>query len=599
MNYDRYLNEINNILNKYYPVEDVSVLSDEDKKRYEQLVGYIKNSSNRAIKGKLDYIIDVAMAKFPKIEDCIYEEYYISEYYRGLGVSIAKNAIDVCFYDFQTNNFGQLKKSMKVVNEAYEMLRQVGESYVSDVNKYMLDRAQEFFNFSLNDASQIDINILMDFLISTKMSKLRDEIAKLDKDSIILENDERKNELQDELEYIEKQYYGSDTCKTDRFQKEGKNYKELYTVVRGYAESCNYGNENRDFYKERLKEADVRLKYLIDKLHLLKSNNIHDYRISKIEEEINNIGELESGLLSSIARIDGKLDNLVAGASNYLYSSRYLDFLKDNAENSINELNLSITSDYKYINYLDEIGDNRKLSAINKSNLKATKRDIREKKLKKEQEMKKIEKIDFCREYTKEVIDGLSEEQQADLNEWKLVFSVWFGQLDNIFSDFTRNPDILNQIKKGTFNYTKEDVRKKLIEKTKREILRPQYLNEAKKNGKLNLEQQQEANRKLWQDYYEKVDSLELSDIDKYEINNDIEFMFFIYGQYLKLIEEFKEWAKNNTVSINFDTFLRSLQKEDIKKYQEEVLKNAEQAVNIEETSKSSITDFKSNSNSL
>ena len=75
--------------------------------------------------------------------------------------------------------------------------------------------------------------------------------------------------------------------------------------------------------------------------------------------------------------------------------------------------------------------------------------------------------------------------------------------------------------------------------------------------------------------------------------------MFSIYGEYLKLIEEFKEWAKNNTVSINFDTFLRSFQKEDIKKYQEEVLKNAEQTVNLEEASKFDITDVKSNGNSL
>ena len=596
MNYDKALDEVKDILNKYFPVEDISVLSDEDKRRYEQLVAYINNSGNRVIKEKLDYIINVVMAKFPKIEDCFYEEvYYIRKYYRGLVVSIAKNAIDVCFYDFQTNNFGQLKKSMKVVNEAYKMLREVGEPYVSDVNKYMVDKAQELFNFSLNDASQIDINILMDFLISTKMSKLKADIEELDSNSLILENDERKHELQDELEYIEKQYYGSDTYKMIRFEKEGKDYKELYAEVISDAEN-HHDNKNREFCKERLKDTDVRLKYLIDKLYLLKSNNIHDYRISKIEEEINNIGELENGLLSSIAMIDGKLDNLVAEASNYLYSSRYLDFLKDNAENSINELNLSITGDSRYINYLDEIGDNRKLSAINKSNLKAAKRDIREKELKKEQEKQKIEKIDFYRKYTKEVMEGLSDQQQDDLHEWKLVFSVWFGQLDNIFSDYTNNPDILNQIKKGTFNYTKEEVRKKLMKKTKEEILRPQYLNEAKKNRKIN---RQEDNRKLWQDYYEKVENLELSDIDKYNINYDVDFMFSIYGEYLKLIEEFKEWAKNNTVSIDFDTFLRSFQKEDIKKYQEEVLKNAEQAVNLEEASKSNITDVKSNGNSL
>lgn len=111
MNYDKALDEAKDILNKYFPVKDISVLSDEDKIRYEQLVAYINNSGNRVIKEKLDYIINVVMAKFPKIEDCFYEEvYYIRKYYRGLVVSIAKNAIDVCFYDFQTNNFGQLKK---------------------------------------------------------------------------------------------------------------------------------------------------------------------------------------------------------------------------------------------------------------------------------------------------------------------------------------------------------------------------------------------------------------------------------------------------------------------------------------------------------
>src|SRR5699024_9201851 len=85
-----------------------------------------------------------------------------------------------------------------------------------------------------------------------------------------------------------------------------------------------------------------------------------------------------------------------------------------------------------------------------------TREKIRKNEAEIEQENKKIEKIDFCRNYTKEVTEGLSDKQQDDLNEWKLVFSVWFGQLDNIFSDFTRNPHILNQIKKGTFNYTKE-----------------------------------------------------------------------------------------------------------------------------------------------
>ena len=595
MNYDRYLNEINNILNKYYPVEDVNVLSDEDKKRYNQLVAYINNNGDYKAKTKLSYIIRVTKGQFPEIHD----EYYYYEV-----ITTAKNAIDVCFNALQTNNFEQLNKSMDIINGAYKRLNTAvfapgKKTDVDDVNEYMVNKANEMFNLSLSDYSQIDINNLMEFLVSSKMSKLRDEIAKLDKDSIILENDERKHELQDELEYIEKQYYGSDTCKTDRFQKEGKNYKELYTEVRGYAESYNYGNENRDFYKERLKEADVRLKYLIDKLHLLKSNNINDYRILKIDEEINNIGELEKSLLSSIARIDGKLDILVAGASNYLYSSRYLDYLKEKAENRIDTLKSRMASENRFINDINERKEKKIHSSRDRHDFYIARDEIRKDEAEIEQENKKIEKIDFCRNYTKEVTEGLSDKQQDDLNEWKLVFSVWFGQLDNIFSDFTRNPDILNQIKKGTFNYTKEDVRKKLIEKTKREILRPQYLNEAKKNEKLNLEQQQEANRKLWQDYYEKVDSLELSDIDKYEINNDIDFMFSIYGQYLKLIEEFKEWAKNNTVSINFDTFLRSLQKEDIKKYQEEVLKNAEQAVNIEETSKSSITDFKSNSNSL
>ena len=32
MNYDKALDEVKDILNKYFPVEDISVLSDEDKK---------------------------------------------------------------------------------------------------------------------------------------------------------------------------------------------------------------------------------------------------------------------------------------------------------------------------------------------------------------------------------------------------------------------------------------------------------------------------------------------------------------------------------------------------------------------------------------
>lgn len=594
MNYDKALDEAKDILNKYFPVEDISVLSDEDKRRYEQLVAYINNSGNRVIKEKLDYIINVVMAKFPKIEDCFYEEvYYIRKYYRGLVVSIAKNAIDVCFYDFQTNNFGQLKKSMKVVNEAYKMLREVGEPYVSDVNKYMVDKAQELFNFSLNDASQIDINILMDFLISTKMSKLKADIEELDSNSLILENEERKYEFQNELEYIEGQYYGSDTCKMIRFQKEGKSYKELFDEERRYRESHNEKISN--FYKEKLKDTDVRLKYLIEKLNLLKSNNIYDYRISQIEKEINNIGELEKSFLSSIALIEGKLDYLVSEATNNLYSSRYLDYLKDNAENEIDILKSRVASDTRVINDINEKREKGTHSSRDRHDFYITREKIRKNEAEIEQKNEESKKIDFYREYTKEITEGLSEQQQADLNEWKYAFSVWFGQLDNIFSDYTNNPDILNQIKKGTFNYTKEEVKETLMKKTKEKIIREQKLNEIKKNGKMNIED----NRKIWQDYFKQVDNFELSDIDKYEINNDVDYMFSIYNQYLKLIGEFKEWSKNNTVSIDFDTFLRSFQKENIKKYQDEVLKNAEQAVNLEDASKSIITDVKSNGNSL
>lgn len=596
MNYDKALDEVKDILNKYFPVEDISVLSDEDKRRYEQLVAYINNSGDYEAKIKLSRIIGMTKGQFPEFPFYSEDENY---YYKKV-ISIAENAVDVCFNAFQTNNIEQVNKCIDIINDAYKHLniREVyspnGKTYVDYVNEYIVNKANELFNLNLSDYSQIDINNLMEFLVSSKMSKLRDEIARLDKVSIILENDERKHELQDELEYIEKQYYGSDTYKMIRFEKEGKDYKELYAEVISDAEN-HHGNKNREFCKERLKDTDVRLKYLIDKLYLLKSNNIHDYRISKIEEEINNIGELENGLLSSIAMIDGKLDNLVAEASNYLYSSRYLDYLKENAENRIDTLKSRIASENRLINDINERKEKKIHSSRDRHDFYITREKIRKNEAEIEQKNEESKKIDFYREYTKEITEGLSEQQQADLNEWKHAFSVWFGQLDNIFSDYTNNPDILNQIKKGTFNYTKEEVKETLMKKTKEKIIREQKLNEIKKNGKMNIED----NRKIWQDYFKQVDNFELSDIDKYEINNDVDYMFSIYNQYLKLIGEFKEWSKNNTVSIDFDTFLRSFQKENIKKYQDEVLKNAEQAVNLEDASKSIITDVKSNGNSL
>lgn len=519
MNYEQVFDEIEKILNNYYPIYDFEKLSDQDSKRYKELTEIIKQSDNIEIKRRLDglqMVMSGSLSEIDKFDSDIAKNDCRVVYNQ------AKKAVDMCIFALNNDNITQLKMCITIYQKALHNLDSAwgAGNYPEQLKQYISNKAEQISRKNLGYITT-DFKSMIDVIVNHKMRELNKEITKMSHDIKIFDNEKKKKYLQERLEQMEFQYFGTEKYKKQRENTEGKSSKELFIICKDIINDKSISNEE---FSNIMLLIENRWSYLSKKLEIFKKNNIADDRVQELTEELVDIESLETEFLRAKYLQDGKIK---LEQSSNVYGPHHIKSLEvklKGIEKTINGINNSIQHEQDIINGNDSF--RRTNGVFNATDLANTKKDKGN--LQDKLDLYELEKesLNIILQKNDEIINGLTNKQLEDLNEWKNVFMGWFDVLSSTFDVEFKNDKIPNQIKSGQISVANL---KEILEKK----------------------------------------SSNLSEFDKVEFEEEVEYKCSVYDNYKKIIEEFDKWSKANTATVDLAYLFNELEEE-----QKEIISN-------------------------
>ena len=220
MDYEQILNDIEKILNNYYPIIDLEFLNDEDKKKYYELTNIINQSNDIELKRRLDKLKTIMSGHINKIDKF---DDYIAKNDCRIVYNQAKKAVDMCIFALNNNNIKQLNECVAIYQDCLSNLDNSLDynNYSEQLRNYISNKAEQISRKSLGYITK-DFKSMIDVIINHKLRELNKEIYKMENDIKRVDNEINKKYIQEQLEKMELQYFGTEKYKQQRENNEGK-----------------------------------------------------------------------------------------------------------------------------------------------------------------------------------------------------------------------------------------------------------------------------------------------------------------------------------------------------------------------------------------
>lgn len=225
MDFDQYLSKIENILKKYYPIEDFNqisrILDPEDLQEYNKLTQALETSFDG--KRELESFQSLMGGKFPYIikkeEQTPYNGYYDDsddlKWKSSTTIKTAKKAVDMCLYALEKGNLLQATKCLDIIEKCQDNFKNKdgsynygGEGYDEKIIAYIREKTNDFSLNKLNyTQAEDDLTWLVGDMIDKKIENIQQEISNLADTPLTKEVSEHLKGLQQEIIKLEKAFY--------------------------------------------------------------------------------------------------------------------------------------------------------------------------------------------------------------------------------------------------------------------------------------------------------------------------------------------------------------------------------------------------------